>query len=255
MAKKAASRIYLGLIFAFLYMPIAVLILLSFNNSKSRASWGGFTLKWYKSLFTEETMLNALMTTLLVSTLSALIAALIGTLASIGIQAMKARKKAIYLGISNIPLLNADIVTGISMMLLLIRFTELGTSTIIISHITFCIPYVILNVLPRFNMISKHAFEAALDLGAPPFKAFFKVIWPDLLPGVLSGFFMAFTMSLDDFSITYFTKGPGINTLSTMIYTELKKGILPEMYALSTILFLIAFALLLIMNFKKGKDN
>ena len=158
------------------------------------------------------------------------------------------------LGATNIPLLNADIVTGISLMLLFVRFTELGTSTVLIAHITFDIPYVILNVLPKLSNTSSHTYGAARDLGATPLYAFFKIVWPDIKPGVFSGFLMAVTMSLDDFSITYFTKGAGVNTLSTMIYTQLRKGIIPEMYALSTILFFLALVLLLIMNYRSVKD-
>ncbi len=249
MVKKSAERIYLILIFLFLYLPIAVLIVLSFNNSKSRVHWGGFTLKWYQKMFASPTIMKAFGTTLLISLASALIATLLGTLAALGINAMKKRNQTIMLGATNIPMLNADIVTGISMMLLFVRFTRLGMSTVLIAHITFNIPYVILNVLPKLRQTSKYTYEAALDLGATPLYAFFKITWPQLRPGVLSGFLMAMTMSLDDFSITYFTKGAGMNTLSTMIYTNMRKGINPEMYALSTILFMAALILLLLMNF------
>lgn len=249
MVKKTAERIYIGLIFLFLYLPIAVLIILSFNNSKSRVQWGGFTLKWYKKMFSSPAIMEAFGTTLVISLASALIATLLGTLAALGIDAMKKRNQSIMLGATNIPMLNADIVTGISMMLLFVRFTRLGMSTVLIAHITFNIPYVILNVLPRLRQTSRNTYEAALDLGATPLYAFFKIIWPQIRPGVLSGFLMAMTMSLDDFSITYFTKGAGINTLSTMIYTNMRKGINPEMYALSTILFAVALILLLLMNF------
>ncbi len=168
---------------------------------------------------------------------------------------MKKKGKAIMLGATNIPLLNADIVTGISLMLLFVKFTKLGMSTVLLAHITFNIPYVILNVLPKLNGLSPNTYEAALDLGATPLYAFYKIVWPDIRPGVFSGFLMAVTMSLDDFSITYFTKGAGINTLSTMIYTELRKGIKPEMYALSTILFLIALILLLLMNYRSRENK
>lgn len=255
MVKKSLERIYLGLIFLFLYLPIAVLIVLSFNDSKSRVYWGGFTLKWYQRMFRSSNILNAFGTTILITLLSALIATLIGTLAALGIHAMRARGQAIMLGATNIPLLNADIVTGLSMMLLFVRFTKLGLSTVLIAHITFTIPYVILNVLPKLKQLSPSTYEAALDLGATPWYAFYKIQWPQLRSGVFSGFLMAMTMSLDDFSVTYFTKGAGINTLSTMIYTEMRKGIIPEMYALSTLLFLIAFLLLLVMNFaSSGKQ-
>ena len=202
MVKKAASRIYLALIFLFLYLPILVLIVLSFNNSKSRVVWGGFTLKWYAECFKNETITNAFVTTIQITLAAAIISTLLGTLAAIGISAMKKKNKAIMLGATNIPLLNADIVTGIAMMLLFVKFMNLGFVT-----------------------------------------------------GVFSGFLMAVTMSLDDFSITFFTKGAGVNTLSTMLYTELRKGIRPELYALSTILFLIAFLLLLVMNHRSSSEG
>lgn len=250
MIKKSAERIYLFLIFLFLYLPIVVLIVLSFNDSKAKVVWGGFTLRWYAKLFSNTAVMEAFYTTIFVSLASALLATILGTLAALGIDAMKKRGKTIMLGATNIPLLNADIVTGISMMLLFVRFTRLGLSTVLIAHITFNIPYVILNVLPKLKQSSRTTYEAALDLGATPLYAFYKITWPQILPGVLSGFLMAMTMSLDDFSVTYFTKGAGINTLSTMIYTEMRKGIRPEMYALSTILFLIALILLVFINFR-----
>ena len=248
MVKKAASRIYLALIFLFLYLPILVLIVLSFNNSKSRVVWGGFTLKWYAECFKNETITNAFVTTIQITLAAAIISTLLGTLAAIGISAMKKKNKAIMLGATNIPLLNADIVTGIAMMLLFVKFMNLG-------FVTFDIPYVILNVLPKLNQANRYTYEAALDLGATPLYAFFKITWPEIKSGVFSGFLMAVTMSLDDFSITFFTKGAGVNTLSTMLYTELRKGIRPELYALSTILFLIAFLLLLVMNHRSSSEG
>lgn len=254
MVKKSLSRIYLAIIFLFLYLPIGVLIVLSFNNSLSRVKWGGFTTEWYRNLVSDPTIMNAFYTTILITVASSVIATIIGTMAAIGISAMRKRNRQIMLGATNIPLMNADIVTGISLMLLFVRFTALGTSTVLIAHITFDIPYVILNVLPKLSNTSSHTYEAARDLGATPLYAFFKIVWPDIKPGVFSGFLMAVTMSLDDFSITYFTKGAGVNTLSTMIYTQLRKGIIPEMYALSTILFFLALVLLLIMNYRSVKD-
>ena len=255
MVKKLFSRAYMGLIFLFLYLPILVLIVLSFNDSKTRVVWGGFTFKWYTQCFTNEKIMDAFMTTIQITFLSAILSTLIGTLAALGIHAMKKRNQTIYLGATNIPLLNADIVTGISMMLLFVRFVDLGFITVLIAHITFSIPYVILNVLPKLNSMNRSTYEAALDLGATPLYAFYKVTWPDIRPGVFSGFMMAITMSLDDFSITYFTKGPGVNTLSTMLYTELKKGVKPELYALSTILFFVVFVLLLLGNMKPLKKK
>ena len=182
-----------------------------------------------------------------------MISTIIGTLAAMGISAMKKRNQTIYLGATNIPMLNADIVTGISMMLLFVKFMNLGFVTVLIAHITFNIPYVILNVLPKLKQTNKYTYEAALDLGASPLYAFFKVTWPEISPGVFSGFMMAVTMSLDDFSITYFTKGAGVNTLSTMLYTELKKGVKPELYALSTILFFTVLLLLVVVNINSNQ--
>ena len=255
MEKKTISRIYMALIFLFLYLPIMVLVVLSFNNSKSRVKWGGFTTQWYISMFQNKNIMDAFTMTLQITLTASVLATIIGTLAAIGIQAMRRKGKAILLGATNIPLLNADIVTGISMMLLFVRFTKLGFSTVLIAHLTFDIPYVILNVLPKLNQTSRSAYEAAMDLGATPLYAFYKIVWPDIRSGVFSGFLMAVTMSLDDFSITYFTKGAGVNTLSTMLYTELRKGIKPEMYALSTLLFAIALILLFIMNFRSSRKN
>lgn len=256
--KNFGRKLYIALIFIFLYAPIATLIVLSFNASKTRAKWGGFTFKWYIQLFQNEEIMQALGNTLVIALLSALIATLIGTVASIAMSGMKRRSRAILTGITNIPMLNADIVTGISLMLLFISFgLKFGFGTILLAHITFNIPYVILSVMPRMKNVNPSTYEAALDLGATHLKAFFKVVFPDILPGVTSGFLMAFTMSLDDFIITHFTKGVGVDTLSTKIYTEVKKGIKPEMYALSTIIFAAVIFLLLLVNYNpspKKKD-
>lgn len=249
MIKTAAKKIYLALIFIILYAPILTLMVLSFNNTKTRSRWNGFTGKWYVQLFQNEDIMNALYTTLIIALLSALIATLIGTAAALGIQAMKPKIRTLFMGITNIPMLNADIVTGISLMLLFIAFRfTLGFSTILLAHITFNIPYVILSVMPKLRQTSRNTYEAALDLGASPVYAFFKVVLPDIMPGIFSGFLLAFTMSLDDFVITHFTKGPGVDTLSTKIYSEVRKGIKPEMYALSTIMFVTVLLLLLLIN-------
>jgi len=181
------------LIFAFLYLPIIVLIALSFNDSRSKVKWGGFTLRWYTGCFQDEKIMTAFVTTLQVTFLSAIISTLIGTLAALGIAAMKKRHQTIYLGATNIPLLNADIVTGISMMLLFVKFIDLGFVTVLLAHITFSIPYVILNVLPKMKQTNRSTYEAALDLGATPLYAFYKVTWPEIRPGVFSGFMMAVT--------------------------------------------------------------
>ena len=249
MIKNTAKRIYLVLICVILYAPILTLMVLSFNNTKTRSRWGGFTGKWYISLFQNDEIMSALYTTLIIALLSALIATLIGTAAALGMQAMSARMRTLFMGITNIPMLNADIVTGVSMMLLFIAFRfTLSFNTILLAHITFNIPYVILSVLPKLKQTNRRTYEAALDLGATPLYAFYKVVLPDIMPGIFSGFLLAFTMSLDDFVITHFTKGPGVDTLSTKIYSEVRKGIKPEMYALSTIMFLTVLLLLILVN-------
>ena len=259
MIKNAAKRIYLVLICLILYAPIVTLMVLSFNNTKTRSRWGGFTGKWYVSLFQNKEIMNALYTTLIIALLSALIATLIGTLAALGMQVMRSRTRTLFMGITNIPMLNADIVTGVSLMLLFIAFRlTLGFKTILLAHITFNIPYVILSVMPKLKQTNKRTYEAALDLGASPLYAFVKVVLPDIMPGIFSGFLLAFTMSLDDFVITHFTKGPGVDTLSTKIYSEVRKGIKPEMYALSTLMFVTVLILLVLINLSpadKRKKN
>ena len=254
--KKVTENFYLALIMIFLYAPIATLMVLSFSNSKSRTQWGGFTLRWYGEMFESATIMNALQNTLVIAFASALLATVIGTAAAIAINSMKPFPKTVIMGITNIPMLNADIVTGISLMLAFIAFgISLGFKTILIADITFNIPYVILSVMPKLKQTNKSVYEAAMDLGASPVYAFFKVVFPDILPGVLSGFLLAFTMSLDDFIITHFTKGAGINTLSTLIYSEVRRGIKPSMYALSTIIFVTVLVLLIITNFAPHKKE
>ena len=249
MIKTTLQKIYVTLIFIFLYAPIVTLIVLSFNASKTRAKWGGFTTKWYVSLFQNEAIMNALFNTLLIALVASIVSTLIGTIACISIMNLKKRTRAIVMGITNIPMLNAEIVTGISLMLLFISMgLKFGLGTILLAHITFCIPYVILSIMPRMKQLNPNTYEAALDLGASPIYGFFKVVLPDIMPGILSGFLMAFTMSLDDFIITHFTKGAGVDTLSTKIYTEVKKGIKPEMYALSTLIFVTVLLLLILVN-------
>ena len=257
MKRTIAQRVYIALIFIFLYAPIVTLMVLSFNASRTRAKWGGFTFKWYVELFDNRAILEALYNTLLIAFLSAIIATLIGTIACIAINGMKRRSRAVMMGITNIPMLNAEIVTGISLMLLFLSLgIRFGFGTILLSHITFNIPYVILSIMPRMKQLNPSVYEAVVDLGSSLVNAFFRVVLPDLLPGILSGFLMAFTMSLDDFIITHFTKGPGIDTLSTKIYTEVKKGIKPEMYALSTLIFVTVLILLLLVNrAPKGSKN
>lgn len=256
MVKKIVQQFYLGLMLLFLYAPILILIVLSFNKSKSRSKWGGFTFDWYVKLFQDDDIMNALYTTLIIALLSALIATIIGTGASLAMNNMKKLPRTILMGITNIPMLNADIVTGISLMLLFIAFRfTLGFSSVLMAHITFNIPYVILSVMPKLKQLNKSTYEAALDLGASRRYAFIKVVLPEIFPGVLSGFLLSFTMSIDDFVITHFTKGAAIDTLSTKIYSEVRKGIKPEMYALSTLLFISVIFLLIIINRRGDKHG
>jgi spermidine/putrescine transport system permease protein len=247
MIKNALKKLYLALLLIFMYAPIITLIILSFNSSKSRARWGGFTLVWYQNLLSDEAVLSALINTLSIAILATIFSTIIGTVACIAMIGQSSRMRSLIMGVTNIPMINADIVTGISLMLLF-RFLHLGSGfvTILLAHITFDIPFVMLSVIPRIKNMNFYVYEAALDLGATPVYAFYKTIMPDIWPGVMSGALMAFTMSIDDFIITYFTKGSGFETISTLIYNEVKRGIQPEIYALSAIIFVVVLALLMI---------
>ncbi len=245
--RKVFEKIYLGIILIFMYAPIVTLIILSFNSSKSRAKWGGFTLKWYTRLFSDQAVASALVNTISIAVLATIFSTIIGTITCIAMIGLNSKLRSVIMGITNIPMINADIVTGISLMLLF-RFLHIGSgfTTILLAHITFNIPFVMLSVMPRVKSLNFYVYEAALDLGATPFYAFRKTMLPDIMPGVISGALMAFTMSLDDFIITYFTKGSGFETLSTLIYNEVKRGIQPEIYALSAIIFIVVLSLLMI---------
>ena len=232
------EKLYMVIIFLFMYAPIVTLIVLSFNNGKSRSKWNGFTLDWYIRLFHDSAVLNALANTLIIALIATAAATVIGTLTCVALMGQKKKTRAVIMGTANIPMINADIVTGIALMLLFrILHMEQGFVTVLIAHITFNIPYVMLSVMPRMKTISPSVYEAALDLGAEPSYAFRHTILPDLAPAIFSGALMAFTMSIDDFIITYFTKGSGFDTLSTKIYNEVKRGIQPEIYALSALIF------------------
>lgn len=248
-----AGKIYLALICLFLYMPILTLVVLSFNATKTRGRFAGFSLRWYRSLFQDQSILHALFTTLLIALISALAATVFGTIVAFAMNHVKKWKKTTLMSLTNIPMLNADIVTGISLMLLFIAVNyTMGFSSVLIAHITFNLPFVILSVAPRLGSMNTSAFEAAQDLGASKAYAFWKVIFPDIMPNILTGFLLSFTMSVDDFVITHFTKGVGIDTLSTMIYTEQKKGIRPEIYSLSTLMFVTIFVLLILYTLHKS---
>ncbi len=257
---KTLSRIYNTLIFLFLYSPIVVLIVYSFNDSRSRVRWGGFTLDWYRDLFSNELILDSLRITLEVAVLAALTATVIGTMAAVGIYSMNGRLRRWLLALNNIPMINPEIVTGISMMLMFVaiyRATGLlqpGFLTLLLAHITFCIPYVVLQVMPKLRQMNKHMYEAALDLGCHPLPAFFKVVLPEIMPGVITGALMAFTMSLDDFVISYFNSGSTAQNLSVTIYSMTKKPITPEINALSTLMFGSVLVLLVIVNLRQIRD-
>ena len=260
MIRKVSKGLYTALIFLFLYAPIAVLIIFSFNESKSRGSWGGFSLKWYQALFQDGAIMDALFTTLTVALFASLISAVIGTLAAIGISGLKRRMRNVFMNVAYLPVLNPDIVTGVSLLILFMfigNFIDLqpGYITLLLSHITFCIPYVILSVLPKFSQINRNVFEAAMDLGCPPLQAFFRVVFPELWPNIVTGFLLSFTLSIDDFVISFFTTGPGVNTLSITIYSMARRGIKPEINALSTIMFLVVFIMLLIVNMRSSKTD
>lgn len=255
MVKTFLKRGYTFLIFFFLYAPILVLVIFSFNESKTRANWTGFTLKWYKALFNDQYILNALYNTISIAILSALIATIIGTAAAIGIHAMRKFPKLMVMNITYLPVLNPDIVTGISMMLLFIFIKlPLGYLSLLLAHITFNIPYVILSVLPKLKQLNKFTLEAALDLGATPFYAYRKVVLPQIKSGVFTGFLLAFTLSVDDFVISFFNTGSGVSNVAITIYSMARRGINPEINALLTIMFIGVLILLLIIN-KRMTDS
>lgn len=263
--KKHVSRIYLCLIFAILYIPILTLVLFSFNSTESTANFAGFSLTWYEKLFRDEEAFVALSNTLILAICSSLLSTVIGTAAAEGIYRMKSKwlKMAIN-SVTNIPMMNPDIVTGVSFMLFfaavvtilkISNYNTIGFWAMLIAHTTFCLPYVILSVLPRINELGDSLTEAALDLGCTPVRAFFTVKLPNIMPGVLSGFVMAFTLSLDDFVISYFVSPTNFQTLPLLIYSMTKKTVQPDMYALSTLIITTVFILLIVSNIKGSKKS
>ncbi len=251
--KKVFSNMYLILIFIFLYAPIFALALFSFNDSKSMAKWEGFTLKWYQQLFHNDRIISALLTTVVVAILASVIATFIGTISAIGIDRMRGPKKAMLLNIIYLTLLNPDIVTAVGLMILFIFFNmKLGFMTMLLAHITFNIPYVVLSVLPKLRQLPDNVEEAAMDLGAKPMYTLRKVILPQIKPGIISGFLMAFTMSIDDFIISFFNTGNGVTNLSIEVYSMAKRGIKPEINALTTLMFITVLILLLVANKKQS---
>ena len=256
MKMKPLSKVYTALVLLFLFAPILILLVFSFNQSKSLSVFSGFTLYWYRELFRDAETLKAVRNTLLLAVSSSLLATAMGTAAAVGIHRLRSKYlRAALDTVTNIPMINPDIITGISLMLMFVfvgRLFGLANSlsfwTMLIAHITFSLPYVILQVLPKLQQMDKALPEAAMDLGCTPLRAFWKVEIPEILPGVLTGLIMAFTLSLDDFVISYFTAGNGFQTLPIRIYNMTKKTVTPKMYALATIIFFVILALLLISN-------
>ncbi len=253
---KRASKIYTALMMAFLFAPIAILLVFSFNEAKSLSVFSGFSMKWYRELFRDTETLKAVRNTLILAVTAALISTAMGTAAAVGMNRLRSRVlRQTMDSVTNIPMINPDIITGISLMLMFVfvgrifgAATSLNFGTMLIAHITFCLPYVILQVLPKLQQMDKALPEAAMDLGCTPLRAFFKAELPEIMPGVITGLIMAFTLSLDDFVISYFTSGNGFQTLPIRIYNMTKKTVTPKMYALATIIFFVILTLLLISN-------
>lgn len=258
----ALGRLYMALIFLFLYAPIVVLIVFSFNDTKtmSRSVWSGFTFRWYARLWEDSMIQQAVWNTLLIAVLSALIATVFGTVAAVGLYRMRGWRKKVMMNLTNFPMVNPEIVTGVSMMLLFVfmaqvfKLGSLGLWSILIAHVTFCLPYVILSVLPKLAQMDKNLYEAAQDLGCPPLQAFRKVVVPQIMPGIVTGMIMAFTLSIDDFVITYFCSGT-TQTLPIYIYSMTKRRVSPEINALSTVLFVVILLLLVLTNLHGGKEK
>lgn len=249
MVKKYLTKVYMGIIFIFLYAPIIVLAVFSFNESKSRGNWTGFSLKWYVELFQDHDIRSAFYYTISIAVVSAIVSTILGTIAAIGINSMKGKTKAVILNVNYLPVVNPDIVTGISLMILFISFNmDFGFNTMLLSHIVFNTPYVILSILPKLKQLDVHMTEAAMDLGATPMYALRKVIIPEIKPGIVTGFLMAFTLSIDDFIISYFTKGEGVTNLSIVIYSMARRGVRPTINALSTIMLSVVLLLMLLIN-------
>ncbi len=260
---KLFARLYIWLILIILYAPIVFIAVFSFTEAKSLGNWTGFSFKLYQNLFTgsmqnSSGLLSAVENTLVIALIASVIATLLGTVAAIGIYNMKGRRKNVMTFLNNIPMINPDIITGVSLFLLFVFLhISQGYTTVILAHITFCTPYVVLNVMPKLSQMNPNTYEAALDLGATPAQALRKVLIPALRPGMISGFILSFTMSLDDFAVTFFTRGTiGLDTLSTYIYTDARKGgLTPELKPLMTILFLVILVVLLVINIRQSKNS
>ena len=253
--RRIANNLYLGFIFLFLYAPVVVLVVFSFNKAKSRSVWGGFTLEWYRKLFTNDEILSSLQVTLVVAVLSALLATAVATVTCIGLDGLGKRRRALVMNLSYVPIVNPDLVTGISLMLLFVFMQlPLGFGTLLLSHIAFNIPYAILSILPKMKQLDRNLYEAALDLGARPFQAILRVLLPELAPGIVTALILTFTLSIDDFVISYFTSGAGVSNLAITIYSMARKSVNPQINALSTLMFVSVLVLLLIVNYRTNRE-
>ncbi len=260
---KLSSKIYTFIIFAFMFAPIIVMLIYSFNESKSLSVFSGFSFRWYKELFNDQNTMGAVKNSLILAVAATAISTVMGTAAAVGINKLRSKwYKSAMNTLTDIPMTNPDIITGISLMLMFVfagrlfgAVNSLSFWTMLIAHVTFCLPYVILQVLPKLKQMDKSLQEAAMDLGCTPLRAFFRVELPEILPGIITGAIMAFTMSMDDFVISYFTTGPGFETLPIRIFSMTKKTVTPKMYALATIIFFVILALLIISNLIQSKDE
>ena len=264
---RLMQRAYVILFFCFMYLPIAYMVVFSFNQSKGYALFTGFTFKWYTSLLHNESILHALWVSLYLALFSAVIATVLGTAASLGIASMGRKSRLLVTNITYITTVNPEIITGISLMMLFVAYQRfaseldflpdniMGFPTLLIAHIAFNVPYVIFNVTPKLKQLDIKLFEAALDLGCDPRQAFFKVILPEIMPGIVTGAIMAFTMSIDDFVVSYFTAGTTSQPLSVVIYSMTRHRMTPKINAISTILFLIVLALLIVINVRQSRDE
>ncbi len=254
MVKKFGKWVYAGLIYVFMYLPIVLLIVYSFNDSRYRGNWEGFTLRWYTELFRDRSIMDALRNTLMIAVISSFSATVLGTMAALGIYAMKPKVKNFMVNMTYLPVTYPEIVIGVSLLALFVGIgLPLGFWSIVLAHITFCVPFVVIAVLPKLYQLNPNLEEAAMDLGATPSQAFWKVILPEIMPGVLTGMLLSFTLSLDDFLISFFTTGSGVNTLAIKIYSMTKVGVTPKINALTTIIFVTILALLLVLQARDKK--
>ena len=257
--KKYMGKIYMVLIFLFMYAPIFLLLVFSFNSTKSRSVWTGFSLRWYQELFRDAEIIHAIKITLLVAVFSAVLSTILGTAAALGIFAMKKRPRKFLMNVNTLPTMKPDIIMGVSLMLLFIFFSQtlrmdfftLGFGTLLLAHITFDTPYVLLCVMPKLRQMDKRQYEAALDLGAGSMQAFFRVVLPQITTGIVTGLIMAFTLSIDDVVVSYFTSGPTSQTLGVLIFGMTKKRISPEINALCTLMFVFILLLLIVINLRE----